>query len=182
MKRYDPEGFRRGYGHNPSLPKNIGREAMYAYRHALRAEETRAERGLPRHPDGSGWAMCPDCEGAGEITINETNPHGHGPDPQCDESVDCLRCIGGEIADGHADPIASLAGLRRRYAFFRAFPSRENYKIAYERARRIAFVRCSGIVQADMLAMSTRCVNRVEDLGVALTSMYRGLGGSNAKP
>ena len=41
---------------------------------------------------------CPDCEGAGEHTLNATNPHGYGPDPQCDEPVDCETCMGsGEV-------------------------------------------------------------------------------------
>lgn len=43
--------------------------------------------------------LCPVCEGAGEITVNDTNPFGYGPDPQCDEEAPCPNpaCDGGWI-------------------------------------------------------------------------------------
>lgn len=42
---------------------------------------------------------CATCEGAGEVTVNDTNPHGYGPDPQCDEDVPCpvTDCIDGWV-------------------------------------------------------------------------------------
>lgn len=46
---------------------------------------------------------CPTCGGAGEITVNDTNPHGYGPDPQCDEDAPCPErtCVDGWVpADG----------------------------------------------------------------------------------
>ena len=37
---------------------------------------------------------CPTCDGAGEVIKNDTNPHGYGPDPQCDEPFTCSDCYG----------------------------------------------------------------------------------------
>lgn len=59
-------------------------------RRAIRdAAATRAERGLPKHPDGSGLARCPRCGNEG-----------------------CSLCDGSTyISDGYRDPL-----LRLRYA------------------------------------------------------------------
>lgn len=60
--------------------------------------------------------ICPDCEGAGEITVNTSNPHGYGPDPQQDRDVHCSSCGGiGWLRTVPADPMTSLAALRRAY-------------------------------------------------------------------
>lgn len=41
---------------------------------------------------------CPVCDGDGSITVNDTDPYGYGPDPQCDEVIDCPTCFGeGEV-------------------------------------------------------------------------------------
>lgn len=72
---------------------------------------TRADQGLPHHPDGTGWAQCPACEGAGEFTANASS----NGDPQCEYPVPCDRCCGeGEIADGHEDPLLAMRRHRTR--------------------------------------------------------------------
>ncbi len=71
---------------------------------------TRVERGLPHHPDGSGFAPCPDCEGGGEVVAHDA--HGHGP--ECEYPVTCGRCVGaGEVRDGHVDPILLMRQARQ---------------------------------------------------------------------
>lgn len=56
---------------------------------------------------------CPACEGAGEHTVNDTNRHGYGPDPQCDVDVECDACGGtGEVVLWE-DPLLRLAANRR---------------------------------------------------------------------
>lgn len=85
-----------------------------ARREARDAMDPREYRGLPAHPDGSGWATCPDCDGIGAHTHNDTNPYGYGPDPQCDYDVDCDRCSGtGQLCDGRGpDPLIELRNAR----------------------------------------------------------------------
>lgn len=57
---------------------------------------------------------CRPCEGGGEVTVNTSNPHGYGPDPQCDEDVECQACNGaGEVAFRPADPLLLLRRTRR---------------------------------------------------------------------
>jgi len=60
---------------------------------------------------------CPECEGAGEITVNTTNPHGYGPDPQCDEQVPCPRadCNSGWITWAPVDALSIMAKRRNAY-------------------------------------------------------------------
>ena len=84
-------------------------------RRARDKNPSREERGLSHHPDGTGTHVCPDCEGAGELVVNDTNPHGYGPDPQCDDFVDCDRCLGkGEIEDGVREPLVAMRAARQR--------------------------------------------------------------------
>ena len=65
--------------------------------------------------------LCPICKGAGEITHNDTNPHGYGPDPQCDYGVICGECNGnGWIRFLPIDPLTVLAAARRR--IYKNFP------------------------------------------------------------
>ena len=67
--------------------------------------DSRAERGLPHHPDGSGLALCPRCNGNGE----QDNGHWH---PEMASADICTLCDGsGYITDGYRDPL-----LRLRYA------------------------------------------------------------------
>lgn len=60
--------------------------------------------------------LCPTCEGAGEVVVNDTNPFGYGPDPQCDEDVPCPRdgCVRGWIRWRDIDPLVMLSELRPR--------------------------------------------------------------------
>lgn len=64
---------------------------------------------------------CKSCEGAGVITHNDTNPHGYGPDPQCDYDVRCEDCNGdGWIRFAPVDPLAVLGMARKR--IYKNFP------------------------------------------------------------
>lgn len=59
---------------------------------------------------------CRECDGTGEITMNNTNPHGYGRDPQCDEYFQCQECGGcGVVCMVPADPIMELAKWRRMH-------------------------------------------------------------------
>lgn len=84
-------------------------EYLEARRTARDLRPTRAERGLPAHPDGSGWVVCPDCDGAGEHVRNDS----HVRDPQCEYEVTCSTCGGdGELTDSVRDPILQLRRAR----------------------------------------------------------------------
>lgn len=58
---------------------------------------------------------CPTCEGTGSVTCNDTNPHGYGPDPQCDYDVTCPQagCNDGWICWADADPLNLLKQVRQ---------------------------------------------------------------------
>lgn len=59
---------------------------------------------------------CRECEGTGEITVNNTNPHGYGRDPQCDEYFPCQECGGtGRVRMVPIDPITQIAAARRSF-------------------------------------------------------------------
>jgi hypothetical protein len=67
----------------------------------------REERGLRHHPDGSGLAQCPECDGAG---CHDT----WGNDPQASRSMECSKCSGtGWVADGWRDPLLRLRTERQ---------------------------------------------------------------------
>ena len=68
----------------------------------------RADRGLPRHPDGSGLATCPRCYGAGVIDRDHWQPE------LCTSSTCSLCCGEGCIADGYRDPLLRLRHARQR--------------------------------------------------------------------
>lgn len=71
----------------------------------------RGAQGLPHHPDGSGWATCPECKGAGEQMLNASSID----DPQCQYPVPCFYCWGeGSVADGHEDPLLAMRRHRTR--------------------------------------------------------------------
>ena len=79
------------------------------------------QRDAQRAP-ANDWITCPDCDGAGSHTHNDTNPHGYGPDPQCDYEVECATCGGdGELEDGHIDPLRKMRRyrIRSRYSWSR---------------------------------------------------------------
>lgn len=134
----------------------LSRSAYAAQRRAERdARDMRTERGLPHHPDASGWAVCPACEGDGSHDRNDSPLN----DPQCGYTVRCGTCYGdGYVRDGRAPDLllalrdARAAALRGREAF------------VYESLRRRAMCPVSGLAQADMLAMATRCVTAARRL------------------
>ena len=127
-------------------------------RRARDKNPSREERGLSHHPDGSGTHVCPDCEGAGETIHNDTNPHGFGSDPQCDEPVRCNTCMGsGEIADGVREVLSELHAARYRLRL-----RLKGARFSYESARRRAFMPVSGLAMAEMLAKATRCATETE--------------------
>lgn len=66
----------------------------------------REEHGLPHHPDGSGFADCPECHGTGMWF------HPRGPSGEFDEP--CNKCGGsGVILDGHRDPLTIMHATRK---------------------------------------------------------------------
>jgi hypothetical protein len=85
---------------------------------------------------------CPTCEGAGEVVVNDTNPFGYGPDPQCDEDVPCPHdgCVRGWIRWRDVDPLVMLQAWRERTrepgASAWAWPQ-------YAKARRVAMAPVS---------------------------------------
>lgn len=87
----------------------MSRSAWYARRHAVReAWPSRADRGLPKHPDGSGLAPCQHCSGNGCIDID------HWQSELVDSAL-CGRCDGsGYIDDGYRDPLLRLRYARQR--------------------------------------------------------------------
>ena len=135
--------------------------------------------------------LCPDCEGWGVIQLNTSNPHGYGPDPQLDHDEDCIACDGsgvivasyakgeregytpwdgltGRVIEGvraakrESDILVRLADRRMRKV--KNDPFRDDFYYGIYRMR--AYRKCSGLAQADMLAMATRCVTETE-CGVA---------------
>lgn len=132
----------------------LSRSAYEAQRRAERdRREARTERGLPHHPDGSGWATCQKCDGAGDHEFN-LSPNN---DPQWDDFETCVDCGGtGYVPDGRGpDPLLLMRARRipRRWSGLNDF--------AYQSARRRAMCPVSGLAQADMLALATRCVTAV---------------------
>lgn len=60
--------------------------------------------------------ICRECWGSGVHTVNPSNPHGYGPDPQQDRDVQCETCAGiGWIRVIPEDPINNLSEWRRMY-------------------------------------------------------------------
>ncbi len=107
------------------------RESWYLRRHEVRsAYPTRADRGLPKHPDGSGLAPCPRCSGHGVIDSDHWQPE------MCTSST-CSLCTGeGYIADGYRDPLLRLRYARQRrrrdpqaYAWLRQVAMTPRYQL-----------------------------------------------------
>lgn len=76
---------------------------------------------MDRHPSITRTRItrdCPHCEGTGEVIVNDTNPHGHGPDPQRDEPVACDHCDEGVLVEWR-DPLIELAQQRRGVLTYR---------------------------------------------------------------
>lgn len=131
--------------------------SRYAYAAQRRAErdarETREARGLPHHPDGTGWATCIACQGSGSHEFNLSPDN----DPQCDDFETCATCDGtGYVPDGRGPDLLMQLQARRlsyRWSFLTDF--------AYRSARRRAMCPVSGLALADMRALATRCVTEV---------------------
>ena len=68
----------------------------------------RTDRGLPHHPDGSGFASCPRCECTGVID------HGHWHPEMWTSSTCSLCCGSGFLDDGYRDPLLRLRDARKR--------------------------------------------------------------------
>ena len=80
--------------------------------------QLRAGNQMDRHPHITRDRIvrtCPDCEGAGELIHNDTNPHGYGPDPQCDEPVECEACDGTGMVAEWTDPLVALHDYRPKF-------------------------------------------------------------------
>lgn len=60
---------------------------------------------------------CPVCKGHEHITVNDTDPYGYGPDPQCDEDVPCPNpeCWEGWVRTVEKDPMERLHNMRRSF-------------------------------------------------------------------
>lgn len=87
----------------------MNRAAWNAQRRRVRdSYPNREDRGLPKHPDGSGLATCQHCSGSGVIDSDHWNP-------ELCRSVTCDTCAGsGYIADGYRDPLLRLRDARQR--------------------------------------------------------------------
>lgn len=143
-----------------NLPRNTTRSGYLGLRSHLRCQdESREERGLPLHPV-NGWATCPDCEGSGEVVLNDSIMG----DPRSEYGVACGRCGGdGELADGLIDPLLLVAKYRKgRFNWFmsqrRAADRRHYYSLYRMRAMR----HCAGLHQVDMMIQLHRCQSELE--------------------
>lgn len=126
--------------------------------------------------------LCPHCEGWGVIQLNDSNPHGYGPDPQLDDDSDCLACDGSGVIvasyeQGEREGLTPWDGLTgrtiegvraakrepdilirladRRMRKVKNDPFRDDFYYGIYRMR--AYRTCSGLAQAEMLAGATRC-------------------------
>ena len=76
-------------------------------RRARDSYPSREDRGLPRHPNGSGLAACPRCTGNGVI-----DSYHYAPD-LCTFAT-CSCCAGsGYVDDGYRDPLLDLRYARQ---------------------------------------------------------------------
>jgi len=140
-----------------NLPRNTTRSGYQDLRSHLRCQDDcREERGLPLHP-ANGFIACPDCEGTGEHTRNDSAIG----DPQCEYGVDCGRCNGeGEIADGLIDPLLLVAKYRKDRFSWAMTAIRKAERLHYYRLYRMRAMRpCSGLAAVDMLAQAQMCAN-----------------------
>lgn len=135
--------------------------------------------------------LCPDCDGWGAIEGNDGPTYVGGTDPQNDWQENCLECDGsgvvvltyadadrldlqpwdglnGKVLEGvraakrGTDPLLDMGRLRAEHVA--ALGGSFYYGIYRMRAMR----KCSGLAQAEMLAMATRCVTRANELRAAM--------------
>jgi len=109
----------------------MNRASWIAQRRRVRdSYPNREDRGLPKHPDGSGPAICSRCNGNGVIDSDHWNP-------QLVTSATCSQCAGdGYIADGYRDPLLRLRNARERrrrdpgaYAWLRQIAMTPRYQL-----------------------------------------------------
>ena len=110
-----------------------------AYTPEQQARRTREDRGLPHHPDGTGWAACPACDGMGETYRENVNP-------QMQDAIECRECNGtGCIPDGISDPLLDMREPRPWASCL------DSCRLRYTRARRRAMQPCAGISRLSMV-------------------------------
>ena len=89
-----------------------------------------------RDHQGRQFRQCSHCEGAGEITVNTSNPYGYGPDPQEDREETCPECSGeGDFRVTPIDPLERLADLRRAMFDPRNGSMRRRFRDLYDQHR-----------------------------------------------
>lgn len=144
------------------LPRSTTRTGYASVRdHKRSCELSREERGLPLHPV-NGWATCPDCDGSGEHTRNDSAVG----DPQCEYGVACGRCNGeGELADGLIDPLVLMAKFRAgRFTWAMSERQKADRRHYYRLYRLRAMRPCSGLLASEMLARAQVCVDLASNL------------------
>jgi hypothetical protein len=117
---------------------------MNAYTHAWRDSNRRTERGLPAHPDPSGFVDCLVCKGTG---IH----FGFCPSGEDDEP--CDACHGeGIVRDGDRDPLIELHEARSG----RDLES-GHYAARYRAWRKYAMRPSLGLSQLHMVEAAIGC-------------------------
>lgn len=83
---------------------------------------------------GIQYRQCPDCEGAGEVTIGESTAY--GVDPETVREVMCANCDGeGDFRVTPVDPLERMAELRREMFDRRNGAMRRRFRDLYDQQR-----------------------------------------------
>lgn len=135
---------------------NAARIEYYKARRRSRSMCLRREdEGLPHHPDGSGWGVCPVCEGTGKY-FDPFDDSGQSDDY-------CSNCNGdGVLPDGFRDPLVRMHEARR-------LRHMEEYREQYDKAwGRIIAGRNSGMACLRMCELAVGCEVQARDLVAAM--------------